>query len=115
MSAPLWTVEAMAAAMDARRSGSLPGSISGISIDSRTITPGEAFFAITGDSRDGHEFVAGGLKAGAGLAVVSAAKAAEMPAGAPLLIVPDVLDGLRGLAKAARSRSQAKIVAVTGS
>ena len=115
MSAPVWTVEAMAAAMGARRSGSVPASISGISIDSRTITPGEAFFAITGDNRDGHEFAPAALKAGAGLAVVSEAKASEMPAGAPLLIAPDVLDGLRGLATAARSRSQAKIVAVTGS
>ena len=45
---PLWTSEAMAAAMGAERAGVLPACISGISIDSRTLGPGEAFFAITG-------------------------------------------------------------------
>ena len=60
---PLWTVEAMASAMQATRAGALPGSISGISIDSRTVKRGDAFFAITGDSRDGHEFVEPALKA----------------------------------------------------
>ncbi|HTP92159.1 MAG TPA: UDP-N-acetylmuramoylalanyl-D-glutamyl-2, 6-diaminopimelate--D-alanyl-D-alanine ligase, partial [Xanthobacteraceae bacterium] len=46
---PLWTVEAMAAAMGAKTQGVLLPFISGISIDSRTIGPGEAFFAIQGD------------------------------------------------------------------
>ena len=54
---PLWTVDAMARAMRAERAGALPASISGISIDTRTIAAGEAFFAIRGDNRDGHEFV----------------------------------------------------------
>jgi UDP-N-acetylmuramoyl-tripeptide--D-alanyl-D-alanine ligase len=111
----LWTVAAMAAAMHARPSGAMPEMITGLSIDTRTIAPGEAFFAITGDARDGHDFVAAALKAGAGLAVVSQARFAEMPADAPLLIVADVLEALRDLAKAARARSHAKIVAITGS
>jgi UDP-N-acetylmuramoyl-tripeptide--D-alanyl-D-alanine ligase len=111
----LWTAEAMTAAMRARAQGNLPATVSGLSIDTRTIIPGEAFFAITGDARDGHDFVDAALKAGAGVAVVSAAKLAAMPAGAPLLVVDDVLDGLRALAVAARARAQAKIVAVTGS
>ena len=54
------------------------------------------------------------LSAGAGLAVVAKAKASQF-ADAPLLVVDDVLDSLRMLAKASRARSQAKIVAVTGS
>ena len=115
MSAPLWTVDAMAAAMRAARAGTLPEAIGGISIDSRSIAPGEAFFAIKGDTHDGHGFVAAALKNGAGLAVVSDARRGEMPADAPLLVVPDVLAGLSDLAKAARARSRAKIVAVTGS
>jgi UDP-N-acetylmuramoyl-tripeptide--D-alanyl-D-alanine ligase len=115
MSNPLWTADAMAAAMKAQRAGSPEPSITGISIDSRTITPGEAFFAIKGDVHDGHGFVAKALENKAGLAVVSAEKQREMPAGAPLLIVPDVLEGMRDLARAARARSDAKIVAVTGS
>ena len=61
----LWTVEAMATAMGAERQGALPQTISGISIDSRTIAPGQAFFAIA-DRRDGHEFVASALAADAG-------------------------------------------------
>jgi UDP-N-acetylmuramoyl-tripeptide--D-alanyl-D-alanine ligase len=111
----LWTVEAMASAMGARPRGAVPEIISGISIDTRTIAPGEAFFAIKGDSRDGHDFVAAALQAGAGLAVVSQARLAEMPAGAPLLLVADVLEGLCALGHASRARSHAKIVAVTGS
>jgi UDP-N-acetylmuramoyl-tripeptide--D-alanyl-D-alanine ligase len=111
----LWTVAAMVSAMRAQPNGVLPDTIAGISIDSRTIAPGEAFFAIHGDNRDGHDFVAGALQAGAGLAVVAAARRGDFPAEAPLLVVPDVLDGLRELARAARARSPAKIIAVTGS
>jgi UDP-N-acetylmuramoyl-tripeptide--D-alanyl-D-alanine ligase len=112
---PLWTVDAMAAAMYAERAGALPALVPGISIDTRTIAPGEAFFAIKGDNRDGHDFVAAALKAGAGLAVVAADRRSQFPADAPLLAVPDVLDGLRDLARAARARTAAKVVGVTGS
>ncbi len=112
---PLWTVEAMAAAMRARRAGPLPASVSGISIDTRTITRGEAFFAIKGDSRDGHEFVPAALRSGAGLAIVATDKCATFPRDAPLLVVRDVLDGLRDLARTARARTHARIVGVTGS
>jgi len=110
----LWTIGTMAAAMGARREGGLPSSITGLSIDSRTIAPGEGFFALT-DARDGHDFVEAALKAGAGLAVIAADKRQAVPAGAPLLVVPDVLHGLRDLAKAARARSQARFIGVTGS
>jgi UDP-N-acetylmuramoyl-tripeptide--D-alanyl-D-alanine ligase len=113
--APLWTVEAMAQAMRAERAGTLPTAVPGISIDSRSLTPGDAFFAITGDVRDGHDFVPAALDAGAGLAVVAADRRAAFAADTPLLVVPDVLDGLRALARAARARSQAKVIAVTGS
>jgi UDP-N-acetylmuramoyl-tripeptide--D-alanyl-D-alanine ligase len=89
--------------------------VRGISIDSRTLAPGEAFFAITGENRDGHDFVEAALRAGAGLAVVDASQQERFPAGAPLLLVGDVLAALRDLARAARARSQAKVVAVTGS
>jgi len=111
----LWSMDAMAVAMGAQRSGNLPAGITGISIDSRTIASGEAFFAIKGDAHDGHAFVAKALAAGAGVAVVGAEKRSEMPADAPLLVVPDVLGGLTDLALAARARSRAKIIAITGS
>jgi len=110
----LWTVDAMAAAMGAERYGALPQAVPGLSIDSRSVTVGEAFFAIA-DRRDGHEFVTSALAAGAGLAVVAAEKRAQFGAETSLLVVPDVLAGLRDLAAAARARTQAKVIAVTGS
>ena len=111
---PLWTLSAMAAAMRAEQAGQLPSEVTGISIDSRTLERGNAFFAITGENRDGHDFVPDALKAGAGLAVVARRKAGRF-VDAPLLIVDDVLDALRALAGAARVRTQAKVIAVTGS
>jgi len=110
----LWTLADMARAMRADISGAPADAITGISIDTRTIARGEAFFALT-DARDGHDFVEAALKAGAGVAVVARDKRDRFPADAPLLIVDDVLDGLRHLARAARERTDAKIVAVTGS
>jgi UDP-N-acetylmuramoyl-tripeptide--D-alanyl-D-alanine ligase len=112
---PLWSVEAMLAAMRATPAGPLPPAVPGLSIDTRTIAPGEAFLAIQGDNRDGHDFVEAALEARAGLAVVAADKRARFPEHAPLIVVADVLAGLRDLARAARGRTQAKVVAVTGS
>jgi UDP-N-acetylmuramoyl-tripeptide--D-alanyl-D-alanine ligase len=110
----LWSIDAMAAAMQAERAGALPAEMSGISIDSRTLSRGEGFFAIQGDNRDGHGFVDGALKAGAVLAVVAKSQRKRFP-DAPLLVVDDVLDGLRALALAARARLPGKVIAVTGS
>ena len=115
MSEPLWTADDMAAAMRATRTGALPRDVPGLSIDTRTLKTGEAFFAIQGENRDGHDFVEAALKAGAGLAVVARERQSAMPKDAPLLVVGDVLEALNDLAQAARARSDAKIVAVTGS
>src|SRR5476651_898178 len=112
---PLWTASAMAAAMRAQVNGLLPDAITGLSIDSRTIAPGEAYFAIKGDVHDGHAFVAAALKAGAALAVVEAAQRDKFASDAPLLVVDDVLAALVDLAVAARARLEAQIIAVTGS
>lgn len=111
----LWTVDAMASAMRARREGPLPQGVGGISIDSRTLAQGDAFFAISGDNRDGHAFVDAALKAGAALAVVSKSKSDTLPADAPLLVVDDVLEALRDLARTSRARLTGKVIAVTGS
>jgi UDP-N-acetylmuramoyl-tripeptide--D-alanyl-D-alanine ligase len=111
----LWTVEALVAAMGATRAGNLPASVPGLSIDSRTVARGEAFFAIAGENRDGHDFVAAAREAGAGLAVVAADKRSLFSPDAPLLVVPDVLAALVDLARAARARSNARVIAVTGS
>ena len=110
----LWTIPDMAAAMRAETSGALPDGVTGISIDSRTVAPNEAFVALT-DVRDGHDFVAAALKSGASLAIVARAKRAIFSADTPLLLVDDVLEALCDLARAARARTNAKIIAVTGS
>jgi UDP-N-acetylmuramoyl-tripeptide--D-alanyl-D-alanine ligase len=115
MSAPLWTSAAMTEAMRASVQGVLPEAISGLSIDTRTIAPGEAYFAIKGDVHDGHAFVAAALKAGAALAVVERAQRDKFAADAPLLVVDDVLAALVELAIAARARMQGQVIAVTGS
>lgn len=115
MSAALWTSAAMMEAMHAAKRGALPVDVTGISIDSRTLSPGEAYFAIKGDVHDGHDFVGAALNNGASLAVVAKSHADKFPADARLLIVDDVLAGLVDLGKASRARLGAKVIAVTGS
>ena len=114
---PLWTVEAMAQAMRAERAGALPAVDRRASRSTRrTIAPGEAFFAIKGDNRDGHDFVPAALAAGAGLAVVAADKRdALCRAMRRCSSCPTCSTACATLARAARARSQAKIVGVTGS
>ncbi len=112
----LWTSEALVDAMGGRPIGTMPESISGISIDSRSLQPGDAFFAIKGEAMDGHDFATAAIKAGAGVLVVAEGK---LPAlgrlTAPMIVVQDVLAALEKLGVAARARSNAKIIAVTGS
>ncbi|MEO1198945.1 MAG: UDP-N-acetylmuramoylalanyl-D-glutamyl-2,6-diaminopimelate--D-alanyl-D-alanine ligase [Pseudomonadota bacterium] len=112
----LWTAEAFVTATGGEVRGALPDSASGISIDSRSIEPGEVFFAIKGDRLDGHDFVGKALAAGAGLAVVDRAHADRFAEDrSPLVVVDDTLDAMRKLARAARARSKARIIGVTGS
>src|SRR5262249_24810159 len=115
MAVPLWTSHAMTETMRAAPNGALSDAVTGLSIDSRTIKPGEAYFAIKGDVHDGHDFVDAALKAGAAFAVVETAQRDKFAADAPLLVVDDVLEGLRDLARASRARLNAEVIAVTGS
>jgi len=116
MSEFLWTTDDLAKAMHGRRFGDLPKGVTGISIDTRTIKPGEAFFAIKGDRFDGHQFVTQAMKAGATLAVVAEERLVAMGrTSLPFIVVDDVLEAMRRLAHASRARTSAKIVAVTGS
>jgi UDP-N-acetylmuramoyl-tripeptide--D-alanyl-D-alanine ligase len=85
----------------------------GVSIDTRTIETGDLFVALTAD-RDGHDFVAVALEKGAAAALVTH-RPDGVPEDAPLLIVPDVLVALEALGVAARARTNAKVVAITGS
>lgn len=115
MTAPLWTAPAMAEATSGRLQGNVQRDVSGISIDTRTLAPGEAFFAIKGDRLDGHDYVEAALAKGASLAVVEKTSAKKFSGDAALLLVEDTLQAMRDTGAAARTRSAAKIVAVTGS
>ena len=112
----LWKSADMVKAMEGRPVGHLPVGITGISIDSRTLRKGEAFFAIKGDVFDGHDFATSAMAAGAGLLVVTEAR---LPAlgklQVPMIVVDDVLAALTRLGLASRARSKAQIIAVTGS
>jgi len=110
MTDPLWTAREASAATSGQLTDKQDWEASGISIDTRTIKPGDLFVALQ-DQRDGHDFVPDAMARGAAAALVSNA---ECGPGAKL-VVEDTLDGLRGLARAARERSSAIRVAVTGS
>lgn len=111
---PLYSIADILSATGGKAHNIQSDSVGSISIDSRDIEAGALFVAIEGDNFDGHDFVDKAIEAGAAVAMVSAGKAKAL-AGLPLIIVPDALQGLRDLAKAARGRSDAKIIAVTGS
>lgn len=85
----------------------------GVSIDTRTLMPGDLFVALK-DVRDGHDFVPQALQKGAAAALVSR-RPEGLAADAPLLIVDDVLKALERLGTAARARTTARVVGVTGS
>ncbi|WP_420014068.1 UDP-N-acetylmuramoyl-tripeptide--D-alanyl-D-alanine ligase [Tateyamaria sp.] len=107
----LWTAAEAAAATGGTSTGDW--SATGVSIDTRTLQAGDLFVALQA-VRDGHDFVAQALENGAAAALVT-----HVPKGvaqdAPLLIVPDVLQGLEALGTAARARTEARVAAITGS
>jgi UDP-N-acetylmuramoyl-tripeptide--D-alanyl-D-alanine ligase len=107
---PLWTPAELSQAL-----GTSAGfAASGISIDSRTLLPGDLFVALLGEAGDGHDHVAAALARGAAGALVH--RVPEGLAGnARLLIVADTLDGLHALGRFARARFTGRVAAVTGS
>jgi len=107
----LWTSED--AAMATGGISTTPWVAKGVSIDTRTLHPGDLFVALT-DVRDGHGFVMAALAKGAAAAMVARRPDAVAP-DAPLLIVPEVLPALEALARLARARTRARVVGVTGS
>ncbi|NOD74735.1 MULTISPECIES: UDP-N-acetylmuramoyl-tripeptide--D-alanyl-D-alanine ligase [unclassified Ruegeria] len=107
----LWTASEAAEATGGQ--GTRDWIANGVSIDTRTLQPGDLFVALKA-ARDGHDFVAQALERGAGAALVSRIPD-DVPDGAPLLIVEDVQAGLEALGQAARARTDARVVGVTGS
>lgn len=88
--------------------------VSGLSIDTRTLNQGDMFVALKGESRDGHDFVSAAFEAGADAALVTH-RPSDVGDTAALLTVANTQRALEDLAVAARARSNAKIIAVTGS
>jgi UDP-N-acetylmuramoyl-tripeptide--D-alanyl-D-alanine ligase len=110
MTRPLWTSEEIAKATGGRVTGAFEAS--GLSIDTRSLEPGDLFVALE-DVRDGHDFVQDAFRAGASAALV-ARELAE--AAGPLIIVDDVMTALEAMGLYARDRADtARRVAVTGS
>lgn len=107
----LWTSDDAAEATGGRVTTSWEAT--GVSIDTRTIEPGDLFVALKA-ARDGHEFVAQALEKGAAAALVTHVPEG-VPEDAPLLIVDGVLAALEALGRAGRERTEARVVAVTGS
>ncbi|HET7410515.1 MAG TPA: UDP-N-acetylmuramoylalanyl-D-glutamyl-2,6-diaminopimelate--D-alanyl-D-alanine ligase [Paracoccaceae bacterium] len=109
---PLWTAAEAAAATGGEARGDWAAT--GVAIDTREMARGDLFVALTGEARDGHGFVRQALANGAAAAMVS-----RIPDGvaadASLLVVGDTLDALRRLGIAGRARTEARVIAVTGS
>ncbi len=113
MAETMWKSEEVCAATGGVLRGQ-PFTASGVSIDTRTLKAGDVFFALSGDNFDGHDYLSQARQSGAVAAVVS-----RMPAGVPkdlpMVVVPDTQIALQDLGRAARRRSQADIIGVTGS
>ncbi len=109
----LWTDEQISAATHGVCSA--PFAVHGVSIDTRSLAPGDLFVALPGSTRDGHAFVDAAFAAGAAAALVCKGRLDAQQAGGALVEVEDVQGALEALARAARARSSAYITAVTGS
>ncbi|MEM1387161.1 MAG: UDP-N-acetylmuramoyl-tripeptide--D-alanyl-D-alanine ligase [Pseudomonadota bacterium] len=106
----LWTAADAASATGGKTGADWMAN--GVSIDTRSLKPGDLFVALS-DRRDGHDFVAQALEQGAAAALVSRVPEGVDPA--RLLVVDDVLDGLTQMAIAARARTRARVIGITGS
>ena len=106
---PLWAPDDLIEATGG--SFTTPFHASGVSIDTRTLRPGDLFVALLGEGRDGHEFVAGALENGAAGAMTHR----TIPGVGPLLCVDDTLAALARLGAFARARFTGQVLAVTGS
>lgn len=107
----IWSAEEACAATGGETSGSW--SASGVSIDSRSVRKGDLFIALVGENNDAHQFVGSAIENGAVAAVVS--KKIDGVSEDKLLIVDDTFKALEDLGCAARQRTSAKIIGITGS
>jgi UDP-N-acetylmuramoyl-tripeptide--D-alanyl-D-alanine ligase len=105
----LWTSDEVALATGGKATA--PFSATGVSIDTRTLKPGDLYVALTGDKQDGHAFVEAAFKAGA----VGAMVRKDFKGDFPLVRVDDTFRALQDLGRAGRGRTHARIIGVTGS
>ncbi|MCH8154219.1 MAG: UDP-N-acetylmuramoylalanyl-D-glutamyl-2, 6-diaminopimelate--D-alanyl-D-alanine ligase, partial [Proteobacteria bacterium] len=114
---PLWTAARAAEAADGRSTAQWAAS--GVSIDSRSLERGDLFVALEGPNFDGHDFIAKAFERGAAAALSHRRPEVSGPTGlggpGPLLLVEDTMVALRRLGQAARERSRARFIGVTGS
>jgi len=110
MTRPLWTPSELSQTFGPP-SALLEKAAGGVSIDTRTLKPADLFIAIKGETHDGHDHVARAFEAGAAAALVS--HLVEAPG--PQFVVDDPLRAMERLGEAARRRSGASILAITGS
>ncbi len=108
----LWTAAEVAAALAVCHEADWRAS--GICIDSRVVESGDLFVAIKGPRLDGHDFIAEAFSRGAAAAMAHR-QPIGLPENVPIILVGDTMVALRGLARAARQRTQARVIAVTGS
>ena len=111
----LWTQSELRDAFAAKPSAPLDATVTGVSIDTRTLQAGDLFFAIKGDTHDGHDYVARAFEVGAAAAVVARGRAVSLAAFGPVYAANDTMNAMERLGVASRSRSKARIAAITGS
>ncbi len=110
----IWTAKQAAKSVFGRLQGGEDWFATGLSIDSRTVREGDLFIALQGENGDGHKYVRAALDKGAVAAMVSMLPEDALE-GDNLLIVEDTFKALQDLGQGARTRTAAKIIAVTGS
>ena len=107
----IWTAAELINATGGQIIGASDWNVSGLALDNRKTQKGDLFIALKGEHHDGHDYVEAAFNAGAVAALVSR----EMPSDIPQIIVDDTMTALEGLARHARQRCSAPIVAITGS
>ncbi|WP_336945638.1 UDP-N-acetylmuramoyl-tripeptide--D-alanyl-D-alanine ligase [Asaia sp. HN010] len=106
----LWTSAELREATQGRLDAEL--EVSGLSIDTRSLEPGDLFIALVGENSDGHAHIATALDKGAACVMVHDARPGSDPR---LLHVTDTMAGLQDLGHAARARFSGRMIGVTGS
>lgn len=86
----------------------------GVSTDSRSITSGDLFIALQGETFDGHDYLSQARQKGAGGVIVSR-RDASLPQDCPVILVQDTLKALQDLARFHRQKYNIPVIAVTGS